>query len=189
MINYYIKYVELIDTVFLVLKKKPLGASPFWMYSFLFLMISIPPRLPPCCYCRALLHSARGRDFCRKSNPADKGIKLTSQQWVVISLNLTVHVIMCKLIPFFLGHKLIARLLLLRYCWWCPNLGKFTSPLGGHKLTLQWKKYLTTLQITQFVIDLFIVFFASKLPTPSPVTQLTRSLLSLRLQVQLPQHW
>lgn len=25
----------------------------------------------------------------------------------------------------------------------------------------QWKKYLTTLQITQFVIDLFIVYFAS----------------------------
>jgi hypothetical protein len=26
----------------------------------------------------------------------------------------------------------------------------------------QWKKYLTTLQITQFVIDLFVVYFASE---------------------------
>jgi fatty acid elongase 3 len=164
MINYYIKYVELIDTVFLVLKKKPLGTPPLESILVLLLMISIPPRFPPRCYCRSLLHSARGRDFCRESNVSDKDTKLTSQQWVVISLNLTVHVIMCKLIPFSLGHKLIARLLLLRYCWWCPNLGKYTSLLREHRLTLQWKKYLTTLQITQFVIDLFIVFFASKLP-------------------------
>ena len=27
---------------------------------------------------------------------------------------------------------------------------------------IQWKKYLTTMQITQFVIDLFAVYFGSK---------------------------
>lgn len=29
MINYYFKYIELLDTVFLALKKKPLGSSSF----------------------------------------------------------------------------------------------------------------------------------------------------------------
>lgn len=28
MINYYIKYVELVDTMFLAVKKKPLGTRP-----------------------------------------------------------------------------------------------------------------------------------------------------------------
>lgn len=30
----------------------------------------------------------------------------------------------------------------------------------------QWKKYITTMQITQFVIDLFATYFASTLPIP-----------------------
>lgn len=36
MINYYFKYIELFDTVFLALKKKPLGVysrSAFWPHS------------------------------------------------------------------------------------------------------------------------------------------------------------
>ncbi|KAG8741006.1 hypothetical protein FRC10_003465 [Ceratobasidium sp. 414] len=73
MINYYIKYVELADTVFLVLKKKPL----------------------------AFLH---------------------------------------------VFHHAATALL----CF---------TQLGGH--TSVWKKYLTTMQITQFIIDLVAVYFAS----------------------------
>lgn len=41
---------------------------------------------------------------------------------------------------------------------------KFLKPFQSQlKPGPQWKKYLTTLQITQFIIDLFIVFFASTL--------------------------
>lgn len=39
---------------------------------------------------------------------------------------------------------------------------------AGYKIW--WKKYLTTLQITQFVIDLFTVYFASKTRRLSPST-------------------
>lgn len=55
----------------------------------------------------------------------------TSVSWVPIVANLTVHVLM--------------------YYY-------YFMTAAGYKIW--WKKYLTTLQITQFVIDLFIVYFA-----------------------------
>nr|ODN97866.1 fatty acid elongase [Cryptococcus depauperatus CBS 7855] len=102
MVNYYFKYLELIDTVFLVLKKKPLA----FLHVF---------------------HHAATAILCFTQLEGQ-----TSVQWVVITLNLTVHVIM--------------------YYY-------YYATAGGAKIW--WKKYLTTLQITQFIIDLFIVFFAS----------------------------
>ncbi|CAE6445237.1 unnamed protein product [Rhizoctonia solani] len=121
MINYYIKYIELADTVFLVLKKKPLAFLHVFHHAATALL----------CFTQL-----NGR---------------TSVSWVPIILNLTVHVFMCKL-------------LLLGDCRWTQDLGKSIhspSPTRTNAYPPQWKKYLTTMQITQFVIDLFAVYFAS----------------------------
>jgi len=101
-INYYFKYFELLDTVFLALKKKPLAFLHVFHHSATALL----------CFTQL-----NGR---------------TSVSWVPITINLAVHVLMY-------------------YYYW--------ATAGGRKIW--WKKYLTTMQITQFIIDLFVVYFAA----------------------------
>jgi len=102
MINYYFKYLELFDTVFLALKKKPLA------------------------FLHVFHHSATAMLCFTQLNGK------TSVSWVVISLNLLVHVIM--------------------YYY-------YYATAGGAKIW--WKKYLTSMQIIQFVVDLFVVYFGT----------------------------
>lgn len=101
-INYLFKYLELVDTVFLVLKKKPLAFLHVYHHAVTAFL----------CYTQLNGH--------------------TSISWVVISLNLAVHVCM--------------------YYY-------YYATAGGKRIW--WKKYLTTMQITQFVIDLFAVYFGT----------------------------
>ncbi|PVF93495.1 putative FEN1-fatty acid elongase [Serendipita vermifera] len=101
-INYYIKYVELIDTVFLALKKKPLAFLHVFHHAATALL----------CY-----NQLNGK---------------TSVSWTVITLNLFVHVIM--------------------YYY-------YYGTAGGRRFW--WKQHVTTMQITQFIIDLCIVYYAT----------------------------
>jgi len=102
MINYYFKYLELLDTVFLAFKKKPLAFLHVFHHSATALL----------CY-------------------SQLGGK-TSISWTVITLNLSVHVLM--------------------YYY-------YYATAGGKRIW--WKKYLTSMQIVQFVIDLFVVYFGT----------------------------
>lgn len=99
-INYYFKYYEFFDTLFLVLKKKPLTFLHVFHHASTALLgfVQLNGKLSP--------------------------------SWTVVSINLLVHVVM--------------------YYY-------YYATAGGAKFW--WKKYLTTMQIMQFIIDLFIFYF------------------------------
>lgn len=59
MVNYSFKYLELLDTVFLALKKKPLGEYlPAHLLNLNLMIVSLLARLSPLRYRPALLLSA-----------------------------------------------------------------------------------------------------------------------------------
>lgn len=101
-INYYFKYLEFFDTVFLALKKKPLSFLHVYHHSItaLFCFMQIKER--------------------------------STIAWPLIMVNLAVHVIM--------------------YYY-------YYATAGGARLW--WKKYLTTIQIVQFVFDILVVSFCT----------------------------
>jgi len=103
-INYLLKYYELLDTLFLVIKKKELQFLHVYHHALTLMLCQI---------------QMKGH---------------TSIQWIPITINLFVHVLM--------------------YFYYA------LSTLG---MDVWWKKYLTTLQIVQFIIDIIFCWGATLL--------------------------
>ncbi|WFD35369.1 very-long-chain 3-oxoacyl-CoA synthase [Malassezia cuniculi] len=101
-VNYYFKFWEFLDTFFLVIKKKPL----------MFLHVYHHMATAVLCFIEIQYQ--------------------TPMSWVVITLNLAVHVVM--------------------YAYYALTTLRIPCP---------WKRYITVFQIVQFVIDVFICCFAT----------------------------
>lgn len=101
-INYWFKFYELFDTLFLVLSKKPVQFLHWYHHSLTAVL------------CHLQLQGN------------------TAVQWVPMSVNLFVHIFM---------YYYYARVSMGANIWW--------------------KKYMTTLQITQFLIDLAAVYYCT----------------------------
>ncbi|KAI9593987.1 fatty acid elongase [Syncephalis fuscata] len=98
-INYLFKYYELLDTLLLAFKKKPLEFLHYFHHSQTMLL----------CYVQLIY-----------------GVTVS---WFPISINLGVHVVMY-------------------YYFYLASRG----------IRVWWKKYITTMQISQFVVDLLVVY-------------------------------
>lgn len=102
MINYYFKYLELLDTLFLAFKKKPLGKSCRleifllrWCLNIWSAFLHVFHHSATALLCYSQLNGRTSVVSAIMLSYHCCHIHFILQSWVVISLNLAVHVIMC----------------------------------------------------------------------------------------------